>query len=483
MERWRNSAVCLVRKTTDGMRETGSGILVARDLVLTARHVVLPQGCEGLVRLRFTSGDPDFDASSGEKGNGFHNAAEDGDGGVVWNCPKLDLALVKCKSPPDVCPISLAKGEPQDGKQCFSEAFPKISDEQFWKCSKSMFGELGSIKNTGRDSRFTLELKTERRNSKDLELDDPNWSGASGGPVVVLERDDQPRIIGVIISEDIDLNTSLDASPVSEVWKDASFRNYFHCVGQDWECQRHVILALQGVIRNAGAKEQFEGTFGEVRMLEDTAAALPSMPIQDVLEKLIAIFDELENNQAAQRSVYRLACAIASASRDSPVSSGAGEFVKNFFVVHASSKTGVAVATAQLDGKPVSLKRPKVDGDLPAGVDALEAVPEGGPEHEDVFDLNDIGSRLGADIQDALRKTGVTHPKSFLKKQSKRGGLTPFHVPISASTAQDQALVREAAKNLDLEHVRIVVYDETIEPDDEERLGYLRDMYVDEDHK
>ena len=275
---WRNAVAAIFTPKEGGGGNDGTGTLVAPRLVLTARHVVFSLGEDGRwkhseapVRLRWQSTDSGFDASSGDKKNGYHDAIEEnGDRGIAWECKELDIALVRCKAPVKVSPVPLSNIPPGDGESWSSEVHPS-GIEGAWKESEYILGKASSLKGSGSSARFSLLSEVVKRERDRQPVDIPQWSGVSGAGVVA-KIDEISQIIGVITTENIHFNSYFDASPVCVALNDERFRRLVEPVRSSFYVD--VEKALSALSKDS--REKLENGMGviHVQSCESLAAAL-----------------------------------------------------------------------------------------------------------------------------------------------------------------------------------------------------------------
>ena len=197
-----------------GGQKAGTGLLIAPGVVLTAAHVVVHDGSINKVRLRWKSDDPEFNETSGDQSNGFHDAVEQevGDRGVIWSCQDLDLALVACTSPPNVPAISLSSEPVTNGMYCWAEAFPRIAEDSLEQ-SIWLKGNISDPDGSAEKSRCQFAASIDRRDPVDA--DEAEWSGASGASLVA-EKNGRVVVYGVIVQENISFTSQLTVVPMSE---------------------------------------------------------------------------------------------------------------------------------------------------------------------------------------------------------------------------------------------------------------------------
>lgn len=188
----------------------GTGCVVGRGLILTARHVLdvgERRNPDFPIRLCW------YALHETDPQGGWRDLGADAEV-VVWpEDPGLDVALLRIDAPPDarlaeLKPYRLATVRPRDGLAWGGRGFPRshVTDHR----EKGDF--IGKVMSCGRSDRLfsvTSELKTGK-----LQRD---WSGASGMPVVL----DETTVLGVIksVPKRYD-NRELEAVPASLIRAD-----------------------------------------------------------------------------------------------------------------------------------------------------------------------------------------------------------------------------------------------------------------------
>ena len=507
--RHRNSVVAVVSYKTHDRQKAGTGMLVASNLVLTACHVVRHEEVCGVVRLRWSSDNPDFSANSGNMSNGYHNAIEEneGDRGVVWYDEDLDLALIKCNAPNDIVPVQLCREVHGSGQPWFAEAFPAIC-ESSWKESVELSGSAGTCKGRDRQSRFTLaglhQLKINRGNSPPhKEHVANNWSGVSGASVVI-ERGASFQIIGVIVTEYIGFETMLEAAPIYEALKDSTFKNRVH--PNQFDHEKYVLEIKKCLVKLIDSPngenlilDHLSNGLSDLRdpkNLDSIAQGLADCPLDDGLARLYSIFDRAADGESNSRTntqecVYRLACAFTVVASGQQICTELrSDSQREFLEMVCDSAAGVEVGMASFDGRIAEFRERAEDGDLSSGKFSLEQQPEQGLRKVTSLLGKEVDRLTGRDIFDAVGvAVGTRAPKAFLKTEQiafqKTAGYdrSPSYYlpyPVSDSTSREQA--RELSDQIDCPLLSIATYEPNLSASDEEedidelRFGLFRKM-------
>lgn len=486
---WRNSVVAIVASKKGGGSKTGTGVLVAPDLVLTAAHVVVFDGAKGPVRLYWKSKSTDFGQNSGDKGNGFHNAVCDQEPrGVVWSCSILDLALVACVKPPDIKPVDLSNDIPQDEFGWAGDAYPAIGEDRF-KDSKYLSGTMSSLEHTGRASRFALVSEQALRYGKKPQINVAEWSGVSGMPVVRVPSH-SPSVIGVLTTEHTLFHSSFDATPVCEALKDPDFRRLLGLQ----EPETAALLRKQ-LVEAAAAFLKVDATKALMRSLgffpqecvddltgETLTAALIGAEESDALrEVLYGLWRSLDHPRSNEALKLVTALLVYRFARDNGAKLAfCGGALAS--VVLCDSLVGVEVAMAGYHERDVRFRKRRGPDDRPAGELCLEPSPEIGRGVINTPSQIDWSGRIGTDIVAGLERRGqrTKYHKAFLRNQARSGrkyyAAYPVENPMDLAEHVDAAC-RALCAEKGWPEICVVLFD----PDDgacndEERFGFMCEM-------
>ena len=221
--------------TTDGLGEIGTGYPVARNLVLTALHVVNPKDRDRdqPIEIRFSGGDWCACASK-----------------LVWQSDaELDVALLQCELPQSVSSEVfgfLSGGRPQDHSNWSGAGFAYAGgvDKNDQPRLVNVLGKVHSAPDKNPQFELGAEFPPDIKEG---------WQGISGSPVFV-----HGRIIGVIVVCPANFRAErLHATPVWKLLDDKAFRK---AVGYDDQRER---------------RRRFEAQITEI--LEDSEAAIEAV--------------------------------------------------------------------------------------------------------------------------------------------------------------------------------------------------------------
>ena len=496
-------------------------MLVADGLVLTAAHVVVHEDCIGTVRLRWKSTHEDFNLTSGDRKNGFHDAieTEPGDRGVVWSCSDLDLALISCDQPPDVRPVPIADEEIQEGSEWSAEAYPKTG-ENIREDSKWMSGECSSIDGSGKASRFQLQgIQAMRSGGASA---DAHWSGASGA-AVTIEIEGQRRVLGVLIQEDVSFETSLTAVPLLEACQDESFRSRVFAESEDdgswegFEASHDALKAWQAAYLKK--IEQILGRISELawgrlttecptlgaypseeRQKADMAKRLLDPSHYDLQDALVTVVNSLnQDDQAREADLVRDLLFTIAPGTTRPESRQFIAWMRDkkgriSLGAVAGTPTKADVLAAGIDAGQVELVPRRADADLPAGTARIPYPPRVGfdPDGEAYIEaicefLNGQlePGKIADDVEKFLIQTqakgaqiSLDRLRRSLQRRAKHHKERSFYLTVPAATMlnehQRERLLKALSTLMErVQEIRILAIDTAWIDDDDEEFGAL----------
>lgn len=399
--RYETLTVALAAKKSKGTHSVGTGVPVARGLVLTARHVVCPKGAEPApVRVRFWHAtEPEFRPDDVRGTTGFLDAlasgaegSAEGARGVVWSCATRDAALVAVPHPPSIGVATMSEREPFDRAAWKSEGFPHAA----WEA-----GTPDPVRLSGTShSRFPNLPRYQVDASIAMSYDGPQrgkegWQGASGAALFV-----NGQVLGVLLLRKPNgEGRILQALPMKDLLSDPSFRAV---VGIEGPAKRPYSKELQTIM--AELPPMLRGRLAEVVGLgteaddAELAQALYDTPLEQGLSGLAAL--GTAGNAALVRDIaLRFAacrCAPKDADRLRPqifgeTDQGAAPAV----ATRMGAEFIMAAAEARL---PEFERRAPGSAALPSGRYALPVLPEAGCSDGEAGHSYDLDGRLGTDL-------------------------------------------------------------------------------------
>ena len=205
---WKGNLVAIFAPTGDGEDgKIGTGIPVGHDLILTARHVVRPQGRgSGRIHLKFW-----YSA----KAAGWQEAASDHEL-IVWECETHDVAILRHPVPEDIGACLISGTGYRSHDQWESEGFPAAARRN-GEITPAPF--IGKILARADEETFH-EADTNSKKPQALE----QWGGASGMPIVV-----EGSIVGVAVHVEDGFGTGqIKFAPIWRIWRDNElFKQFF----------------------------------------------------------------------------------------------------------------------------------------------------------------------------------------------------------------------------------------------------------------
>ena len=477
LPRHRNSVVAIVSSKTGQRQKEGSGLLVAPDLVLTARHVVVHDDAIGVVRLRWFSETDAFSATSGANNNGYHDAVEeDANRGVVWSHEELDLALIRCSAPSDVEPVPMCDSEQADVPQWYAECYPKIG-ESYWEESVELSGSAGACKGHDTNSRFTLasvnSLKITGRDAL-LKVNDQvaNWSGVSGSSVVVPGKSGC-QVIGVVVTENIEFETMLYAVPICEALKVKKVLELVYAnkpidnkkyLTELKKCFSELMHLPQGKILIQKHLMSILPEDIDMKDLGIIVNATVDISYKETLHALLDIFDYLDNNTVTDEAkikewVQKMAYIVVTLANGQQICPTVNGFDQRFLEMQCGSKSGVEIGMAAFDRRVPEFRERSKEGVFPSGKYSLESQPEQGAGEVEALLGRDIARLNGVDILHVIQdRYGAEDPEEFLRTKHSRGKPSYYlPCPVKDSISLEEA--RTLSEKIDFPHVSIATYD------------------------
>ncbi|MCP4696836.1 MAG: hypothetical protein GY862_08300 [Gammaproteobacteria bacterium] len=355
-----------------------TGYPVAKDLVITARHAVYPEGATPRkLKLRWYN----------QSDEAREKQEIELSGCVAWDGgEKLDVVLITCQ-----LPVSgfgcLSSRKPETGMEWESEGFAQAGAWGTVRPPTPMKGEVFSAA----DASDTFQLGTDNPVSKD-----EGWQGASGSPVFV-----EGKIIGIITSCPRKFNaTRFNATPVWKLLQEDKFRRL---VGYD-KREKQLSWARQELkarLGNDKVLSELCACLEQAKSSAETiAAALLESPIEQILGALgKAHFNLKQQNDSAGLECIRdlLYILLPSVFDYGSVALVQGEkkgFRYNVLSLPAATKTAAEIIMAGVDMRAAAFKPLKEGEDLPEGIYSLPDPPEGGIQKQGEGYINNFHNHM-----------------------------------------------------------------------------------------
>lgn len=399
ISRFETLTVAVACKLEDGGYSVGTGVPVARGIVLTARHVVLPDKvADSPVRVRFWHAtERDFAPDPLRNFNGFVDAVGDSGGeaearrGVVWSSAALDSALVAVHHPPSIGIAPLASTEPYNDAAWSMEAFPHAS----WE-----LGAPEPVRLTGKShsrvpnkSRYQVDAEIAMRDGGVADaVQREGWSGASGAALFV-----NGQVMGILLSRKPNGEARiLSAVPVVDLLADQQF------------CALLGLTERRGNPYDAALEEIMSELPPFTHQRLATMLALPATANGSELARMLAALP-LDRGIAMLADLKcasdeRLICEIAlryaacCCAPPDPESLRAMAFAReaNFDRCAAGSRMGAEFLMAATERRIPQFLEDR--GRLPPGRYALPRLPEAGSGEGVTAISVDLEARIGADL-------------------------------------------------------------------------------------
>lgn len=403
--RFETLTVALAVPLSNGNFSVGTGVPAAQGLVLTAHHVVCPDGtAPNPVRLRFWHArEREFAPDPTRKSSGFVDALVDRSGdaaaqrGIAWSSKALDVALVRSPHPASVGHATLGWREPFDDAEWRCEAFPHASWES---------GAPEPVRLTGRShsrfpgtARFQIDADIAMRftDGPATPRHTEGWSGASGAPLFV-----DGQVMGVLLARKPNGEAKiLEGVPIVDCLEDADF---CALLGIKKELEDPYFDELRSALATCSPRIRAQVGralgVGETASTADIEKALRAAGIHTILEVLDGLRRNLDPHD--DRFVRRVALCIAAHKffpRD------IAELKRAVFGSHsqmdicaAGSRMGAEFLMAAAEGRLPEFRPHAGAVALPPGRYALPQLPEAGCSLEANDHFGDIEARIGADL-------------------------------------------------------------------------------------
>lgn len=367
----KNLAVAIFVPTKGDYGELGTGYPVAKDLILTARHVVCPK-------------DPDLDRPikvQFKGGNWCELPRRD----LAWQSgEELDVALLKCAFPQSFSGEFfgfLSASRPQDNSGWVGAGFATAGGDNK-PGNPRLVNVLGRVHSAAdHDPQFELGAEF----PPDVE---EGWQGISGSPVFV-----HGKIIGVIVVCPANFRAQrLRATPSWKLLKDPEFSK---AVGRDdqLERRRHFeerivqILEESEAVSKALAEGFFEAPPSVGRKVDaaEAASKLLDLDMPGAMERCDRVYFDLISQKKSKdagvvaKLVQFLLPAIYDQGVITAVRSRKYDIDAVLLELPASIRTVAEVIMAGVDRRETRYRRYSNDQEgLPEGIYSLPAPPESG---------------------------------------------------------------------------------------------------------
>lgn len=343
----------------------GTGYPIAKNLILTARHVLFPDNRDDSQKIEF---------------RWHHRHGEDREWqpitDIVWQSDgDFDAALIECPFPDDISYVALVSDErPVDDANWKSEGFPMVGRKDETTTAVPMRGETYSAAETA--DRFQLGVKDEPTRP---EL----WQGASGSPVFV-----GARLIGVITTclGNFD-GKRLEATPIWKLLKDNRFCELIGYKDRKSQLESLVRQVEEALQRSESVTDQLwrEMPSHLLSAIPYSAAGLASALVSIPIDQLLTCANKAQNKLKDDRD-KNLICDVVQVVLPCIIDGAHGsavEYVKNkkndpaFAVIELPTdlKTVAEIIMAAVDNRAAAFRF----GDrFPEGKWSLPMPPEGG---------------------------------------------------------------------------------------------------------
>lgn len=398
--------VALAVERTTGKYSVGTGVPVAPGLVLTARHVVVPDNAADTpVRVRFWHAtepeyrhDPDQDRSGYLDAIGQPDKGPDAARGVVWSSAELDAALVAVSHPASVPIAYLSRIEPYNNADWLSEGFPHGAWEDETPTPRRLSGKSHSrIPNTARyqvDAHIAMAGAQAGRPIQD------GWSGASGASLFV-----NGQIMGILLARLPSGDARvLEAVSVQDMLKVPEFRDALgHTETPENSYKNELAAAMTEIGPLAKAHLATAVGVAEDSPDQEIAAALANQPMAQGIKLLSGL---TEGASPLDASIVHLIAICYASYRSAPpdlqaLRDAAFDPSSGFDDCAAGSRMGAEFLMAAAENRLPEFQPagPRASA-LPPGTHALPPLPETGCDPTGVHVSKDLEARLGADLLD-----------------------------------------------------------------------------------
>nr|WP_256369248.1 serine protease [Ruegeria sp. HKCCA6837] len=387
----------------NGRFSVGTGVPVARGLLLTARHVVVPDGVrpDRPVRVRFWYAQDELPETVPLRaGNGFEDAcaAPDGDAeaarGVIWSAPELDLALVQVAHPPSIAWATLSPEAPANQRTWLSEGFPHATWEHGAPRPIRLSGDTHSRE--GDSAFFQVDARVGMVEADTVD----GWSGASGAGIYV-----DNYLVGILLERRPNAEARiLRAVAIADCRRNREFCHLLGLPHGDQPGNPHVddlVVALAAVqplsktelARSLGISENSDN--------EALARALMARPVREGLSLLVAL--QYGPWAVEPATMKRIGLSYSAAQYRPPNAAELGQFVfsETCDFVHCvtGNPTGAEFLMAAVENRAPRLCTPSLEAtEYPYGTHALPELPETGSDPAAVAQSRDLEARIGYDL-------------------------------------------------------------------------------------
>ncbi|MEM7394006.1 MAG: serine protease, partial [Verrucomicrobiota bacterium] len=424
MDNYKDFLVQVFARSADGRTALGTAYPVGRDCLLTARHVVCPDGQPAEeIEIRWKHVDQDSEWREAR---------------IAWDEKHLDLDAVLLVTPtpfPEgVKPGLLSDEPPADLEAWSSEGFAVAGKKDGAWSGVSLSGAMYSSASSNNLFELGVDYHTEQSGG---------WKGASGSPVT-----SRGRIVGILSQcPDAFPGNRLQAVPCWKLLKNSAFRSrvgFTSLADRKKEVIKMVgdsIRSHEDLVRQILKRTRADASPDDG--LEDHELAARAL-FQDDLKSFFTEMNELHDaycragKQKTAEEIMRVVMMVGPV-----VGKGFDLFEpKRPFEArgaHVRTNSGVELAMARSDGAEMKFRHSTDDRDFPEGDYKLPIAPETGidPEEKE-FENNWREMLAGLFVDSSLAGSGKVDQmiRSKMRYRRDRSGRN-FYFPFLSQEADD----------------------------------------------
>ena len=477
---WKDSLIAIyVPLEGNDEGKVATAVPIGNGLILTARHVVVLEnrGSEPIELHHWYL-----------KGDDRITLCGPDDEAIVWECERLDIALLRPPKLPDTPLCYLHPRRLSDGDGFSGEAFPQAGVRDGVREPEAYLGEVAT-KAAG-EPYFELQLNDAKRPASAKA-----WKGASGMPVVMDEM-----VVGVCIEVDghWPSNGVLRATAIEKLWEEGQFRDLVRpqvAVNSFRSILRTKVKLLQ---EDGATLESFNDSvaqFGDecVPLLTTEEARVdpfverllsaPSKTLLDILyHTKMGLLEagELGNGLKLVEDIARIVAPVviglhgtrASSVRDA-VRNGSGAFS----LQPIGTRTLAELVMAAAEERPASYRARQVENELPAG---KAWIPIPVPNARSAASPDELAHQM---IEEIARACGVTVDRDLIIENLKASMTVsrelkralPYFAFAPRKNKDERELDERACKIVQrsLPLLNVLVLNEELEPKERTELHAL----------